>query len=91
MFAGGCAAGAGLSGTVVFTITAYVTLTAMWVATMTAYWTSTPPVSRPVCIGIERREGREIGVAPVAQENPRGLQVHHRRHGPECASIRAPC
>ena len=32
MLAGGCAVGAGLSGTAVFTITAFVTLTAMWVA-----------------------------------------------------------
>jgi len=32
MLAGGCAVGAGLSGTSVFAITAYVTLTAMWVA-----------------------------------------------------------
>ncbi|MEO8807801.1 MAG: YeeE/YedE thiosulfate transporter family protein, partial [Burkholderiaceae bacterium] len=32
MLAGGCAVGAGLSGTAVFTITAYVTLTAMWAA-----------------------------------------------------------
>ena len=32
MLAGGCAVGAGLSGTAVFTITASVTLTAMWVA-----------------------------------------------------------
>lgn len=32
MLAGGCAVGAGLSGTAVFTITAYVTLTAMWIA-----------------------------------------------------------
>jgi hypothetical protein len=32
MLAGGCAVGAGLSGTAVFTITAYVTLTGMWVA-----------------------------------------------------------
>jgi uncharacterized membrane protein YedE/YeeE len=32
MLAGGCAVGAGLSGTAVFTITAYVTLTAMWLA-----------------------------------------------------------
>lgn len=32
MLAGGCAVGAGLSGAAVFTITAYVTLTAMWVA-----------------------------------------------------------
>jgi uncharacterized membrane protein YedE/YeeE len=32
MLAGGCAVGAGLSGTAVFTITAYLSLTAMWVA-----------------------------------------------------------
>lgn len=32
MLAGGCAVGAGLSGTAVFTITAFVTLTAMWIA-----------------------------------------------------------
>ncbi len=32
MLAGGCAVGAGLSGTAVFTITAFVTLTAMWAA-----------------------------------------------------------
>ena len=32
MLAGGCAVGAGLSGTAIFTITAYVTLTAMWIA-----------------------------------------------------------
>ena len=32
MLAGGCAVGAGLSGTAVFTLTAFVTLTAMWAA-----------------------------------------------------------
>jgi len=32
MLAGGCAVGAGLSGTAVFTVTAYVTLSAMWIA-----------------------------------------------------------
>lgn len=32
MLAGGCAVGSGLSGTAVFTITAFVTLTAMWVS-----------------------------------------------------------
>ncbi len=32
MLAGGCAVGAGLSGTAVFTMTAFVTLTAMWIA-----------------------------------------------------------
>jgi uncharacterized protein len=32
MLAGGCAVGAGLSGTAVFTLTAFVTLTGMWVA-----------------------------------------------------------
>jgi uncharacterized protein len=32
MLAGGCAVGAGLSGTAIFTLTAYVSLTAMWVA-----------------------------------------------------------
>jgi uncharacterized membrane protein YedE/YeeE len=32
MLAGGCAVGAGLSGTSVFTITAFTTLTAMWIA-----------------------------------------------------------
>lgn len=32
MLAGGCAVGAGLSGTAVFTMTAYVTLSAMWAA-----------------------------------------------------------
>ena len=32
MLAGGCAVGAGLSGTAIFTLTAFVTLTAMWVA-----------------------------------------------------------
>lgn len=32
MLAGGCAVGAGLSGTAVFTITAFVTLTAMWIS-----------------------------------------------------------
>ena len=32
MLAGGCAVGAGLSGTSVFTLTAFVTLTAMWAA-----------------------------------------------------------
>ena len=34
MLAGGCAVGAGLSGTAVFTLTAFVTLTAMWAAAM---------------------------------------------------------
>ena len=32
MLAGGCAVGAGLSGTAIFTVTAFVTLTAMWMA-----------------------------------------------------------
>lgn len=32
MLAGGCAVGAGLSGTAVFTATAWVTLTSIWVA-----------------------------------------------------------
>lgn len=32
MLAGGCAVGAGLSGTAIFTLTAFVTLTAMWAA-----------------------------------------------------------
>ena len=34
MLAGGCAVGAGLLGTAVFTLTAFVTLTAMWAAAM---------------------------------------------------------
>jgi uncharacterized membrane protein YedE/YeeE len=32
MLAGGCAVGAGLSGAAIFTITSWITLTAMWAA-----------------------------------------------------------
>nr|WP_316639650.1 YeeE/YedE family protein [uncultured Roseateles sp.] len=39
MLAGGCAVGAGLSGAAVFTVTAWVTLSAMWAAAaLTDYW-----------------------------------------------------
>ncbi|MFZ2218787.1 MAG: YeeE/YedE thiosulfate transporter family protein, partial [Rhodoferax sp.] len=44
MLAGGCAVGAGLSGTAVFTLTAFVTLTAMWAAaTVTDRLLDQPP------------------------------------------------
>jgi uncharacterized protein len=43
MLAGGCAVGAGLSGAAVFTITSWVTLTAMWAAAaITDRWVDKP-------------------------------------------------
>jgi uncharacterized protein len=38
MLAGGCAVGAGVSGASVFTLTAFVTLGAMWAAAMATDW-----------------------------------------------------
>ncbi len=38
MLAGGCAVGAGLSGAAVFTVTAWITLTAMWAAAALTDW-----------------------------------------------------